>query len=1284
MHGASKKRLAWMTFLGAGVVAALAGGPSRQAAGLVRLYGPQKISHTFAAADDLRVQADEPQDEDLQEMIRILRQRLRAMPPTTRPATQPALEPLEPPPPVEPEPKKPEEAAAPTTQPATTVRVPSLAALALQVKGDVEITSLPEQGTLVIEASDEDFEVIQRILSILDQTIPAPEIEIFRLENTQAVKLSQILTPLFQRQVRKGMPAPTFTPEPATNSLIVQAGPDLMPKITEMIRRLDAIEQAPEIEVDTYQLKNAKASQVAPKLEEMLKQFLQTRGVKELPFSIAAEDRTNSIIVNAPETYRRQIERLIKLLDSVPAFTSADMEIIRLRKADAEDMAEVLEEIFNPASGRKTPLKEAVEEMITRLRFRSETGEVLPELNLDKPIKVIPDSFTQSILVSSTPENIVAIKELVALLDRVPVSHDLRVKIFPLKHAVADDLRQVIEDLFQQARELTDVPAAAREASADKAAGEPLNVTGRAMVYKINVVADDRTNTLVVSGTEDSLALVEVMVEQLDKQQPGEFRIYKLAKASVLNVHAILTELFDNRKTAGGKSITAPTLIADESSNSLIVGGSEEDHKTIAGLLTRLDRPAGLNQRIQIFTLKNAQAADVKETLDDVYAKKRAAGVKGDPVTISVDERTNALVVSGSRDDLAAVADIINRIDSTPITRRMRVEVFPLRSADARDLADTLGKLLQGDRGDRATKESVIIEYIQRTEEGRELMKRAVKEEIQIFAEETTNLLIVLAPEDSIELLAALIQHVESLAPSIEVRVYELKNAQATQLKKTLDDLFRLGRRAEAEVGAEIAVAEGAAEAVSKIEKELLGITADERTNSLIVTGTRTYVQLVGQVIELLDAKEIEPLQTEVIALKNAEAADIESAISTLVKNQISLLKDIYGPDLAPERLLEQQVNIVSDEKSRKVIVQAAPRYMDKIKKIIEELDQPTPQVMIQALLVEVTLNNRLEFGFEAVGQDLAFTKASAGTGIGPKHDIIVGTDVGAAGSSALAGFTLALNSEDLNLLLRAFESEGRLNILSRPQIMARDNTEAEITIGQETPFPSGTNIDPSTGNITTSPEYKDIGIRLTVTPIINPDGFVNLDVQVEDSSASGSSVPLATGVNAPIFNRNAVQAQVRIKDGETIVIGGLFRTRDNKTENKVPILGDIPLLQYLFKSVSDEQEQTELLIILTPRLVSTVEQARELSRQERDLMGLMPDEVLGSKLMGGLRVVPEQPEDQAATQPQQQQDAVIESDKAESPPSVDQPTRKQAPDKQPARIEDIRKELLYGPPIYK
>jgi general secretion pathway protein D len=218
----------------------------------------------------------------------------------------------------------------------------------------------------------------------------------------------------------------------------------------------------------------------------------------------------------------------------------------------------------------------------------------------------------------------------------------------------------------------------------------------------------------------------------------------------------------------------------------------------------------------------------------------------------------------------------------------------------------------------------------------------------------------------------------------------------------------------------------------------------------------------------------------------------------------------------------------------------------------------------------------------------------------GSNFDFIGGTDIGATGESPLGGISFTIAGEDFNFLFRALQTQGRVEVLSRPQIFVQDNQEANITVGERVPTVQDITVS-SAGVVTPSVTYEDVGVILTVTPIVNADGYVSMAIKPEISSIGTSSVSVASGVNLPIFTQRSAETTVTVKDGETIVIGGLITSRDNDSDNKVPLAGDVPILGNLFRSTVRKSTKTELLIVLTPHVVRTPEDARTLSIQVRE-----------------------------------------------------------------------------------
>jgi general secretion pathway protein D len=202
---------------------------------------------------------------------------------------------------------------------------------------------------------------------------------------------------------------------------------------------------------------------------------------------------------------------------------------------------------------------------------------------------------------------------------------------------------------------------------------------------------------------------------------------------------------------------------------------------------------------------------------------------------------------------------------------------------------------------------------------------------------------------------------------------------------------------------------------------------------------------------------------------------------------------------------------------------------------------------------------------------------------------------------------------------LQALAQTNKLDVLSRPYILTSDNQDADITVGDEVPFITESRLDENSNTINTI-QYQDIGIILDVTPHIKPDGLVVMDVDPQISSLTGESVPIQAGVNAPVFELRSSQSRVEIQDGQTIVIGGLMQDQRTNHVNKVPILGDLPLLGNLFRYTSDDKTKTELLIFLTPHVVMLPDLLQQQSEEEMQGLKLTPGAVEQGTMQDQLR----------------------------------------------------------------
>lgn len=300
-----------------------------------------------------------------------------------------------------------------------------------------------------------------------------------------------------------------------------------------------------------------------------------------------------------------------------------------------------------------------------------------------------------------------------------------------------------------------------------------------------------------------------------------------------------------------------------------------------------------------------------------------------------------------------------------------------------------------------------------------------------------------------------------------------------------------------------------------------------------------------------------------------------------------SLVRDNLGTQVTGDTIVK------FDRETNSIIIITDEETNNQIASIIQTLDQPKPQVLINVLFLEVTYNNDLDLGVEGS----FFFDAS-----GDKDS--VSTDFGLA--NAQQGGFLRVLETDLTVTLRALAERGKLEVLSRPSVLTRNNETASITIGQEVPFIRNSRITDDGQTINTI-EYDDIGIILQVTPNITPDRMVQMEVSPEISTLTAETVPISNTANAPVIAKRAATTRVIVNDGKTVVIGGLMEDNFTESIRKVPLLGDIPVLGALFRRTIRNKTKTELLIFLTPTVIGNAEQFDAVTEAERRALELAP-----------------------------------------------------------------------------
>jgi type II secretion system protein D len=361
-------------------------------------------------------------------------------------------------------------------------------------------------------------------------------------------------------------------------------------------------------------------------------------------------------------------------------------------------------------------------------------------------------------------------------------------------------------------------------------------------------------------------------------------------------------------------------------------------------------------------------------------------------------------------------------------------------------------------------------------------------------------------------------------------------------------------------------------------------------------------VELVSQIIESLDASPANERRTEVVRLKNSQAQEVALAIRTFLDQERQRVTQVLGPEAVgtAQRVLEREVAVVAEPVSNTLLVSANPRYFEQIKTLIDELDKPQPQVLIQVLIAELTLDSLndlgVEWGYTGSRGDVNY---GIGTDFNVKRDLMT-----------MGGFSTAASGGDFSFLLRALKNDGRLQVLSRPQIVTADNKPAIINVGQRVPLITDSRVT-ERGDTINSFRYEDVGVHLAVTPKISPDGFVKMEIGTTNSAISSSTVEINESATVPIINQRRANTTVSAQSGQTILIGGLISTLDDRRVKKMPVLGDVPWIGALFRSSHTTHDRKELLIMLTPQIlaegsgIGKVRPIDEVTRENLDRSGI-------------------------------------------------------------------------------
>nr|WP_223913343.1 type II secretion system secretin GspD [Geobacter sp. AOG1] len=456
------------------------------------------------------------------------------------------------------------------------------------------------------------------------------------------------------------------------------------------------------------------------------------------------------------------------------------------------------------------------------------------------------------------------------------------------------------------------------------------------------------------------------------------------------------------------------------------------------------------------------------------------------------------------------------------------------------------------------------------------------------------NMLLMVDSSLNIEKILGILKLIDTGQRREKGEVIFLKNASADSAANVAREW--LGNREKAAP----ATPRGTGQSVSSGTGTI--IVPDTRLNALIVFGSDKDKEDIKKLVALIDVvPPTSSSKVNVYSLENADATEVAKVLDGVVKGVTAAAGTAQGAAAAaPQQSPFEggKITVTPDKATNSLVIMASPNDYQNLLQVIQKLDRRRRQVFVQALIAEVSLDKLKEFGAQLGATGGGVTGNTAAAGAFDPFNFIGATDPAQALITAFLKGVAGSTNLQLAGNLKALFSDGTVNVLSTPNVLTSDNKEAEIFVGENVPFlTSSTSY--STGVAQTSNvERKDTGITLKITPQISEGEYVKLDIYQEISAVKDA---LNKGAAADITTtKRSAKTSVVVKDKDTVVIGGLIQDQETENINKIPLLGDIPLLGWLFKTKSKERKKTNLMIVLTPRIVRGSEEMAEVMTQQK------------------------------------------------------------------------------------
>ncbi len=493
------------------------------------------------------------------------------------------------------------------------------------------------------------------------------------------------------------------------------------------------------------------------------------------------------------------------------------------------------------------------------------------------------------------------------------------------------------------------------------------------------------------------------------------------------------------------------------------------------------------------------------------------------------------------------------------------------------------------DPADNVVTQLIPLKYAEPIEIKR-LFTPMISKSSVILAYPPTNTLVITDVHSNIQRLLKILKQIDVPGIGQQISVLPIAFADATKMVSLLSTVFKPARK----------TVKGAPAGVTMV--------ADERTNVVVLLANEVDTLRIKQLIRMIDKETPRGKgKIHVYYCENASAEELAKVLQAVPSDQAGTAPK-GKPGTAP--VVSGKVRISADKATNSLIITADQEDYMVLQGVIKKLDIPRSMVFIESLIMEVDMDTSLNIGIDwqaftdvrdaLVGgtfSDQLQPSVDPTTGL-PRNPFSGGFAVGVIKNPVeIAGLTVS----NISAIIKAVKTDDEFRILSTPQILTTDNEEARITVGENRPYQTRSTTDPSGGTFD-SFEYRDVGKILKITPHVTEGRLVRMNISLEVTNIDLASTA-TTSSTLPVTQKRTVDTTVIVKDKQTVVIGGLIDDASTRNDTKVPGLGDLPVLGWLFRKRTETNEKTNLYIFLTPRVIKSPQEADEILKHKKEQM---------------------------------------------------------------------------------